>query len=55
MPGATYGARHRRRSTFAENGIELLARFTHVGHNIGLETEEQWLDDSPGRVVEPAW
>ena len=28
---------------FAERGIPLLARFTHVGHNIGLETEEEWL------------
>ncbi len=36
---------------FARNGIELLSRFTHVGHNIGLETEEEWIDDRPDRAV----
>jgi Xaa-Pro aminopeptidase len=36
---------------FAENGIPLLDRFTHVGHNIGLETEEEWLGDDPDSVV----
>ncbi len=31
---------------YARHGIKQLARFNHVGHNIGLETEERWLDDS---------
>ena len=29
---------------FARHDLELLRRFTHVGHNIGLETEEEWID-----------
>ena len=36
---------------FERNGIELLKRFTHVGHNIGLETEEEWIDDRPDRSI----
>lgn len=32
-------------------GVDLLGRFTHVGHNIGLETEEEWLDDATDKVV----
>jgi Xaa-Pro aminopeptidase len=36
---------------FAERDIELMARFTHVGHNIGLETEEEWLGDERDLVV----
>lgn len=36
---------------FRERGIDLLGRFSHVGHNIGLETEEEWLDDRADRVV----
>jgi Xaa-Pro aminopeptidase len=36
---------------FEQHGIELMARFTHVGHNIGLETEEEWLGDDAGLVV----
>jgi Xaa-Pro aminopeptidase len=36
---------------FAEHGIPLLERFTHVGHNIGLETEEEWLGDDPEAVI----
>ena len=34
------------------NGIEPLERFSHVGHNIGLETEEEWLDNDGSRSVE---
>jgi Xaa-Pro aminopeptidase len=37
---------------FARNGIPMLKRFTHVGHNIGLETEEEWIDDSAGRTIQ---
>jgi len=33
-------------------GIRPLTRFTHVGHNIGLQTEEAWIDDSPDAEVE---
>jgi Xaa-Pro aminopeptidase len=52
VPGASY------RQIYADalelhrtHGVEPLARFTHVGHNIGLETEEQWLDDRPDATV----
>jgi Xaa-Pro dipeptidase len=37
---------------YDKHGIAALARFTHVGHNIGLETEEQWLDNDPYSTVE---
>jgi Xaa-Pro aminopeptidase len=36
---------------YAKHGIRALARFNHVGHNIGLETEERWLDESPDHSV----
>lgn len=36
---------------FERHRIELLRRFTHVGHNIGLETEEEWIDDRPDRHI----
>ena len=55
MPGATYAdvycacARMLRRRTASTCS----ARFTHVGHNIGLETEEEWIDDNADRAVEP--
>ena len=53
VPGATYGSLYRLAlERFAEHGIELLKRFTHTGHNIGIETEEQWLDDSDDLAVE---
>jgi Xaa-Pro aminopeptidase len=54
VPGATYGSLYRLAlDKFAEYEIELLKRFTHTGHNIGIETEEQWLDESEELVVEP--
>lgn len=53
IPGARYADLYRRATDlYAERGIALLGRFTHVGHNIGLETEEQWLDDDPDATVE---
>jgi Xaa-Pro dipeptidase len=53
VPGATYGSLYRLAlDQFAGHGIELLKRFTHTGHNIGIETEEQWLDDSDDLAVE---
>ena len=52
-PGTTYAeASARALECFAASGIDLLARFTHVGHHIGLETEEEWIDDDADRVVE---
>jgi Xaa-Pro aminopeptidase len=53
VPGATYGSLYRLAlDQFADHGIELLKRFTHTGHNIGIETEEQWLDESEELGVE---
>jgi Xaa-Pro aminopeptidase len=37
---------------YDRHGISALARFTHVGHNIGLETEEQWLVDDAHSTIE---
>ena len=37
---------------FDRAGLASLGRFNHVGHGIGLETEEEWIDDDPSRVVE---
>ena len=49
VPGASYASLYQLAlDRFADHGIELLKRFTHTGHNIGIETEEQWLDDSAG-------
>ena len=46
VPGASYAEVYELAlRLFAERDIELMARFTHVGHNIGLETEEEWLGD----------
>jgi Xaa-Pro aminopeptidase len=39
-------------SLYAKHGVEPLPRFNHVGHNIGLETEERWLDDDPSSHVQ---
>ena len=53
VPGATYGSLYRLAlAQFADHGIDLLKRFTHTGHNIGIETEEQWLDESDDLAVE---
>lgn len=40
------------REGFEQVGIAVLGRFTHVGHGIGLETEEEWIDDDPSTVIE---
>jgi len=37
---------------YDKHGIKPLARFSHIGHNIGLETEERWLDESSSYSVE---
>jgi Xaa-Pro aminopeptidase len=38
------------RTLHREHGVPLMARFTHAGHNIGLETEEEWIVDSDATV-----
>lgn len=40
------------REGFEQAGIAVLGRFTHVGHGIGLETEEEWIDNDPSAVIE---
>jgi Xaa-Pro aminopeptidase len=52
-PGVTFAALTRLgRAGFTSRGIPLLSRFTHVGHGIGLETEEEWIDDDESRAIE---
>jgi Xaa-Pro aminopeptidase len=52
VPGAVYAdVQDLALRLYAEHGVEPLGRFTHVGHNIGLETEEEWLGDDADRVV----
>jgi Xaa-Pro aminopeptidase len=52
-PGTPYADLHQLAvNLFAESDIELLKRFTHVGHNIGLETEEEWIDDRADRTIQ---
>lgn len=54
VPGALYSDVHERAITlFAEAGVPMLPRFSHAGHNIGLETEERWVDDTSDDVVRP--
>jgi Xaa-Pro aminopeptidase len=54
VPGATYAeVLHRAVDLYAAYRIPLLGRFNHVGHHIGLETEERWIDDDPGARVQP--
>ena len=54
VPGTTHAEIFERAlELHRERGVEQLARFTHTGHNIGLETEERWLADSPDETIEP--
>ncbi len=54
VPGASYASLMQlARDLYARHNIEPLGRFNHVGHNIGLETEERWLDDDAEAVVRP--
>ncbi len=39
------------RRLYTERGLKPLGRFNHVGHNIGLETEERWLDEDREAAV----
>jgi Xaa-Pro dipeptidase len=52
VPGTSYADIFRAAlDLHREHEVAPLARFTHVGHNIGLETEEEWLDDDPTKTV----
>jgi Xaa-Pro dipeptidase len=51
MPGASYASLMQlARDLYDRRKLSPLGRFNHVGHNIGLETEERWLDESPDIV-----
>jgi Xaa-Pro aminopeptidase len=39
------------RDLYARHAMAPLPRFNHVGHNIGIETEERWLDDDPAARI----
>ena len=53
LPGSTHKEIFERAlELHAERAVPQLARFTHTGHNIGLETEERWLADSPHETIE---
>ena len=53
-PGATYSEVFQLAlAEYHRHGIRPLDRFTHVGHNMGLETEEEWLGDQNDRALEP--
>jgi len=53
IPGTSYATVFRRAiELYEQHDIELLERLTHVGHNMGLETEEKWLDDDATATVE---
>jgi Xaa-Pro aminopeptidase len=52
VPGENYSALMQlAREAYAGEKLDPLGRFNHVGHNIGLETEERWLDDDPQGIV----
>ena len=54
VPGANHLEIFRRAlELHEERGVAQLARFTHTGHNIGLETEERWLAESETELIEP--
>jgi Xaa-Pro aminopeptidase len=38
---------------YSRCGITPIGRFNHIGHNIGLETEERWLDNSASDRISP--
>jgi Xaa-Pro aminopeptidase len=52
IPGTPYAEiQDLTRSLYREHGVPLLPRFTHAGHNIGLETEEEWLVDNTESTI----
>lgn len=53
VPGTTHDEIFRRvLEMHDERGVRPLDRFSHTGHNIGLETEERWLADSAEETIE---
>lgn len=53
VPGASYADIFQRGlELFARHGLAGQAAFNHVGHNIGLETEEQWITDDPALSIQ---
>jgi Xaa-Pro aminopeptidase len=54
IPGTPYAEiQELTRSLHREHGVPLLPRFTHAGHNIGLETEEEWIADGVDATIRP--
>ena len=54
VPGATYAEVFARAAAlFAEKGLTMHEYTTHVGHHIGLETEEEWIDNDPSKTIHP--
>jgi len=52
LPGTPYSEiQERTRALHREHGVPLMERFTHAGHNIGLETEEEWIVDGTDATV----
>ena len=53
IPGNKYSDIYQRvLDLYRANGIDFNKNpFNHVGHNIGLETEEDWLTDNPDQTV----
>jgi Xaa-Pro aminopeptidase len=52
VPGTPYAEiQELTRSLHREHGVPLMARFTHAGHNIGLETEEEWIADGTDATI----
>lgn len=52
VPGTSYAELFKYAlDLFEKHAVEPLERFNHVGHNIGLETEEEWLTDDPNLSV----
>ena len=53
-PGTSYAEiQDLTRALHREHGVPLMSRFTHAGHNIGLETEEQWIVDGSDARIRP--
>jgi Xaa-Pro dipeptidase len=52
-PGVSYAELTRIASDgFVAAGRPLPLRFTHIGHGIGLETEEEWITNDPDKRIE---
>lgn len=54
VPGATYAdVFARARELHTEHGFEMHEHATHVGHHIGLETEEEWITNDRAKTIKP--